>query len=386
MQVSLKQRVHDILEVGEESSVVARVVQGTLFLLILLNVTAVVLETVASIAADHGVFFLWFEIFSVAVFTVEYVMRLWACTSDRRAHYRHPVTGRLRYAGTPFALIDLMAILPFYLSVILPVDLRFMRAFRLLRVLKLTRYSTAVETLGAVVYNERRALAGTLLIMMVLLVIWSSLVYFAERKAQPEAFASIPHAMWWGLASLTTVGYGDMAPVTLFGRLLGGFTIILGVVMFALPAGILASGFAEELRRRNFVVTWNLVASVPLFSTLPAARIADIAALLQPRVASAGETIFRQGEPADDMYFIVTGEVDVDLAGHAVQLHEGEFFGELALLQKVDRRATVTARSQCQLLALEVDDFERLMASEPELKDAITRIAEERALPAKVEV
>ena len=364
----IRQRAYEILESTRERDRIARVAQVFLMALIFLNVAAVIIETVEAVAARHGVFFFWFEVLSVAAFTVEYVLRVWSCTEQSPDGFRHPVATRLRHMVRPLALVDLIAILPFYLAIIFPVDLRFMRAFRLLRVLKLTRYSPALDTLGKVLYNERRALTGVLLIMIVLLIIFSSFVYIAERDAQPEAFASIPHAMWWGLATLTTVGYGDVAPVTALGRLLGSVTIVLGVGMFALPAGILASGFAEEIKRRDFVVSWNLVAEVPLFARLLAARIAEIAALLRPRLAESGETIIRRGEPGEFMLFIVSGEVEVNLQPTPVRLSAGEFFGEIALIEKVERSADVVARTQAQLLVLDRAGFDHFLGSEPDVR------------------
>lgn len=217
--------------------------------LILLNVLAVVIESVEEIGARFAVFFSAFEGFSVAVFTIEYMVKLWACTADAR--YAHPLLGRVKYALTPMVIIDLFTFLPFYLW-FLPLDLRFLRAlrlFRLLRVLKLGRYSQAVALMGRVFRRKRADLSASALVLFVMLVIAASVMYYAENEAQPEAFSSIPAAMWWGVATFTTVGYGDVYPITPLGRVLGSFIAILGIGIFALPAGILASGFSEERER-----------------------------------------------------------------------------------------------------------------------------------------
>jgi voltage-gated potassium channel len=193
-----------------------------------------------------------FDVFSVFVFTVEYLLRLWTCTTDKK--FRGPVKGRFRFAVTPFALVDLMAILPFYAPMFLPLDLRFIRAlrlFRLLRILKMGRYSESLRTLGNVLKEEKEALLITVFAVLILLVVASSLMYFVENAAQPKAFSSIPAAMWWGVATLTTVGYGDMYPITPLGRFFGAIIAILGIGAIAIPAGILTTGFAKEIQKRH---------------------------------------------------------------------------------------------------------------------------------------
>ncbi|MBU4556466.1 MAG: ion transporter [Actinobacteria bacterium] len=218
----------------------------SLAVLIVLNVVAVVLESVDSIGVPLTAFFSAFEIFSVAVFTIEYVLKLWACTADTR--YAGPVFGRLKYALTPMVLIDLAAFAPFYMW-FLPLDLRFlrvMRLFRLLRVLKLGRYSKSLTLVVRVLKRKSSDLAVAVIVLLVMLVLASSAMFYVEHDAQPDAFSSIPAAMWWGVATFTTVGYGDIYPVTPLGKILGSFIAVLGIGIFALPAGILASGFSEE--------------------------------------------------------------------------------------------------------------------------------------------
>ena len=283
--MTLRARIYRIIECSDPDDWKGQWFDGFMIVLIITNVIAVILETVAEIAAAHAAFFYAFELFSVTVFSVEYGLRIWSVVENLDEEgFRHPVRGRIKYAMTPMALIDLMAIAPFFLAFILSVDLRFMRIFRLLRLLKLTRYSTAIHTLWAALMSQRRALAAALVIIVILLVFASSIIFLMEKEAQPEAFSSIPAAMWWGLATLTTVGYGDVTPVTAVGKVFGAFIMVLGVGMFALPAGILATGFSNEIRKREFVVTWNMVAQVPFFGTLDAMRISEIANLLEIRL------------------------------------------------------------------------------------------------------
>lgn len=240
--------------------------------------------------------------------------------------------GRLSYACGPFAIIDLMAILPFYLALILPgFDLRLLRALRLLRLFKLARYSPALASLWRVLVDERRALAAALIIVLFLLTDSATAIYHVERTLQPEAFGSIPAAMWWAVATLTTVGYGDVVPVTDLGRMIGGLVMVFGLAMFALPIAIIASGFSSEIHRHDFVVTWGMVARVPLFARLDALSVSRITNLLHSRVVTPGMEIVRRGEPAKAMYFIASGEVEVDLLQGSQRLRDGEFFGEMAL-------------------------------------------------------
>jgi len=245
-----KKRIFEILEIASVGDLPSKVFDIFIMVLILLNVVAVILETVETLSSQFGTFFSIFEIFSVAVFTIEYVLRLWTCTNDRR--FENPLVGRIRFALTPLILVDLMAILPFYLPMIFPFDLRFiriLRLFRFFRLLKMARYSESLKTLGNVMKAKKEELIITLFMVILLLVFASSLMYFFEHEAQPQGFSSIPAALWWGVATLTTVGYGDVYPITPIGKSLGAIIAILGIGMFALPAGILASGLSEAIHK-----------------------------------------------------------------------------------------------------------------------------------------
>ena len=236
----------------EVSNFSGRAFRGFIFTLIVLNVLAVVFETVESVRSGFSPFFRWFEVFSVAVFTAEYLLRLWACAEALR--FSRPLGGRVRFALTPMALVDLIAILPFYLPFLLALDLRFVRVlrlFRLFRVFKMGRYSESMRLLGRVLSAKKEELYVAIFCASILLVLASGMMYFLDREAQPKLFSSIPAAMWWGMATLTTVGYGDVYPVTGIGKILGGFISLLGIGMFALPAGILGSGFVEEMQKNR---------------------------------------------------------------------------------------------------------------------------------------
>lgn len=245
----LKKRLFEILDVASSEDRVSRMFDLALILLISLNVLAVVLETVDAVATRFSGLLNWFESVSVAIFTIEYILRIW--TSTEGTSCPQPITGRIKYALTPFALIDLIAILPFYLPFMFAFDLRFVRILRMLRffrLFKLARYSKAMRILGTSLKSKKEELVIVLSFVLILLVFASSLMYFIETQAQPEVFPNIISALWWGVATLTTVGYGDVYPVTALGKFLGSIIALLGIGIFALPAGILASGFSETLK------------------------------------------------------------------------------------------------------------------------------------------
>ncbi len=246
-----RRRAYEVLEVAREGDRLSRGFDLALAGLILLNVLAVVLETEPAVARRFGGVLQVFEIISVGIFTIEYLARLWSCTASAR--FAHPVTGRVRFAFQPLIIIDLLAILPAFLPMV-GVDGRFLRALRLLRVLrvmKLGRYSSAIQLMGRVFRAKAPDLAVVIFALSILLLIAASMMYFFEHEAQPEHFPSIPAALWWGVATLTTVGYGDVVPVTVMGRVFGGVMAVLGIGLFALPAGLLAGAFSEELARRD---------------------------------------------------------------------------------------------------------------------------------------
>ena len=248
----IKERLYKILEIAPVGDTVSKSFDIFIMTLIIFNVITVILATVERVDSQYQYYFRIFEIFSVTIFTIEYLLRLWTCTINK--NFRNSVTGRIKYTLTPFAIIDLLAILPFYLPMIIPLDLRFIRAvrlFRLFRLFKMGRYSKAIFILKKVLKEKKEELVLVIFVVFLLLIIFSSLMYFIEKEAQPEAFSSIPEAMWWGIITLTTVGYGDVYPITPLGKILGALIAFLGIGMFALPAGILGSGLVEVVREKE---------------------------------------------------------------------------------------------------------------------------------------
>lgn len=250
----IKKTIFHMLDADSDDRPLDRAFNLALNVVILANVAAVVLGTVQSIEDRYGEYLAEFEAVSLTVFTIEYLLRLWVCTLKPK--YAHPIFGRIRYALSPMALIDLGSFIGVYLPFHTP-DFRYMRIIRLvrvLRVLKLARYSRALQSFGRVMRQKKEELALITLFLLVLLVLASSSMYFIENDVQPGVFSSIPAAMWWGVCTLTTVGYGDIYPVTTVGKILGSAIALIGIGFFALPAGVLSAAFAEELARRRAAV------------------------------------------------------------------------------------------------------------------------------------
>jgi voltage-gated potassium channel len=225
-----------------------------LITLIVTNVVAVILQSDRDIEQNYHVLFRWFEWFSVAVFSVEYLARIWTAVEIEELKALGPIRARIRYALTPLALIDLLAVAPAYLGAFFSLDLRQLRVFRLLRLLKLGHHSPSVLLYGKVLREQTKTLLSALVVMFVLVVVSASLLFFAERGAQPDAFGSVAQSLWWAVVTLTTVGYGDVAPVTPLGKLLAGLVMLLGVATVAVPAGILAGKFSDELQAQRKAV------------------------------------------------------------------------------------------------------------------------------------
>jgi voltage-gated potassium channel len=243
--------------------------------------------------------------------------------------------------------------------------------FASLWVLKLAQNSPGFAQLGRVFLLEAKPLASVLALFLIVLFLSSAAMFVVERRVQPGAFNSMPEALWWAVVTLTTTGYGDKVPITQAGHLLGGVVMTFGIVSFGLSTGILATGFAAETRRRNFIDTWNLVGKVPFFQSLEPSSITEITHMLRRLEVPERVAIIRRGKVGDCMYFIAAGEVQVDVKPAPVRLGEGTFFGELALLGDSVRSANVTTTMPSTLLMLDLADFHTLTAHHPELKRAI---------------
>jgi len=374
----LRHRLYEILHHGTIGDRTSRMVGQFIVLLIIVNLVAITLESMPELATRYGPLFTAIEMLSLTVFTIEYGLRVWVAVDHPTYHHMGPHRARLKFIFSPLGIVDLLAVLPFWFAWVLPADLRVVQVFRVVRLLKLTRYSAGVSSLLDVIYTERRALFGCFIILMGATLIAASFMHLIERDVQPAKFGTIPDAMWWAIVTLGTLGYGDVVPVTALGRVVAGLTIFFGLIMIALPVGIVATAFAEQIHRRDFVVTLGMVARVPLFAGLNAGDIADIMRLLRAQQIEAGAVIARRGEPAHSMYFIAAGEVEIELKSKRVRLGTGQFFGEIAALRRARRSATATAITHTSLLALDAHDLHALMDREPRVAERIREVVRDR--------
>lgn len=353
-------------------TVPARLFRAVHHVLLVAGVGAMVLATHVQTEAAHAI--LLALVFDVALgfFAVEYVVRLYAAAASPSAEPTHPWIARWEWAISLNGLIDLAAVLPFVLAGLLAWNPATTNLFAIVWVLKLFRYSPGSGMLRRVLRDAGESLVSVLVAFVVVLLVAATLMHVFEGPGQPKLYGSIPDALWWGIVTLTTTGYGDVVPVTPLGRLLAGAVMICGIAVFALWAGILANAFANEVRRREFLRNWDLITKVPFFRDLGAATIADIAQILKPQAVEKGRTIIRRGDPGDCMFFIVSGEVEVRLAPEPRRLGPGGFFGEIALITGEPRSATAVAAKETQLLALDIADFRQLTARRPELANVVT--------------
>ncbi len=356
----------------------ARLARFGNILFIAMGLLGVILETDASINSDQILLIL----VPLAAFNFEFAVRLWVapdllpCEGDTEAHVRR------RWVLSPRGIVDLAGAILIPLAWMLGVKGGEAELFGVLWVFKLARYSQGLAVLVRVIRLEAEPLIGVLFAFLVVLLCAAVVAHLLEGKGQPETFGSVAKSLWWTIVTLTTTGYGDVTPLTVAGRILGGMVMMCGIIVFALWAGILATGFSQEMRRRAFLKTWDLVARVPLFQHVGAAVIAEVAQRLRPVAVDPGAVVVRRGDFGDCMYFIVNGDIEVLMTpGNSLHLRDGDFFGELALITGARRSATAVAVKPTQLLALDIADFRDLAARYPGLTDAIHEEARRRLHP-----
>ena len=365
--LSLRRRVFDVVEDVGGKALLPRLFATALIALILTNVIVAILETVPSLSAEHGRLFELVEHASLIVFTVEYLVRLWVCVEQPRYRGRPAWRARLAYVVTPAAIIDLIAVLPFFLGLVFDLNLRTVVLLRLLRLFKLGRYSTGFQSLIEAVRREQEALLAAFLVLLSVVLVAATLIYIAERDTQPDAFASIPAAVWWALETVTTVGYGDVTPRTLPGRIIGGLTMITGILMIALPVAIIGSSFAEVVRQRSFVVTFGLVARMPVFAGLPADALTELLGVLRATTVESGTSIIAYGGEDDALYVVAAGLVEVDDGSGPRRLGMGGVFGTGLSYDAPEARQPVLALPRAKLLVISRTDLIELVARDPEI-------------------
>jgi len=314
---------------------------------------------------------------------------LWAClvyfVFEWVVRLRHAILSQRgrAYALSLRGLVDAAAGLAVPIALISGVEPKTAWLLGVLWVLKVVPGIPGLRQLRRVLVVESGSLLSVLVIFLMVVFLASVAEYFLEHDVQPATFGSVPAALWWAVVTLTTTGYGDAVPITPLGRIVAAMVMICGLGVFGLWTGILATGFAAETRRDNFLKTWESVSKVPFFANLGPAAIADVTHMLRTMDLPARTMIIRKGQQGDCMYFIANGEVEVDLPGKKVALREGAFFGEMALLGNNMRGANVTTTKVSRLLVLDLVDFRLLMARHPELGETIDAEARRRALENK---
>ena len=375
---ALRRKTYTALSGGEAH-------RGTLWLALLITFSVIftaaitVLQSVPSLRPAIAASALVVLPLCGTVFIVEFFLRIWAAEDSDRFSRTFPIFGkRGAYLLSFHGVIDLLACVPVVdLLAGIPAT-GWISVFGVISLFKLARYVKGLELVGAVIRNERQTLMASVLTLGLLLVVLSTCLFLIEHEAQPERFKSIPHTMWWGIVTLTTVGYGDMVPVTQLGRVLGGMTMLIGIGMLAVPTGIIANGFASERERRELLETWKIVSRLPLFRGLDASWIAEISALLRTMVIPAHVIVITKGEFSTSLFFIVDGEVEVDLRPAPRRMKGGEFFGEAGLLHNKPRSATVTTVKPTRFLVLGLAQYQNLMSRAPELRKKLEEVASQR--------
>jgi voltage-gated potassium channel len=375
---TVRQQVHVALA-GGDGQPRSRWLSGLIAVCVVLATGVTVLHSVPDLR----------PIFSVAesiiiplcgiIFLAEFLLRVWVATESEQFGQTFPLFGkRGAYVVSFYGIIDFLAFLPLLYGLAGTPETRLLSVFGVISLFKLSRYVKALELVGAVIHNERQALMASVLTLGLLLIVLSTCLFLVENNAQPDLFKSIPHTMWWGIVTLTTVGYGDMAPITLAGRIMGGMTMLIGIGMLAVPTGIITSGFASERQRRELLETWKTVSRLPLFHGLDASRIADISGLLRTQIIPAHVIVITKGEFSSSLFFIADGEVEVDVAPVPVRLNSGDFFGEAGLMQNKPRSATVTTVRTTRFLVLGLAEFRSLLALAPDLREKLEGVASQR--------
>ena len=314
------------------------------------------------------------------VFLIEYALRLWSAPESPRYGGLSERRARLAWGLSATGLIGLLAVVPAF-----AITLRAIRAdsdiaaiFCILWILKLSVHAPAMTTLARVISNERATLASVLIIFVIVLVTAATATHFFERNEQPELFGNLPSSLWWAVVTLTTTGYGDIVPHTVGGRMVGSVVMVSGILVLALMTGILATGFAEEVRRREYLRVWDQVVKVPMFTELGTVTLSEIVGKLRVRYYPPRFVVVRRDEPGDSMFFISEGEVEVRLPRQPVRLGQGGFFGEMALLDRLPRSATIVTTQPTTLLVLYASDFYEIAAHIPSLVAAVEKEAHRR--------
>jgi voltage-gated potassium channel len=370
---TLRQLAYVVLEEGQTEGGPARIVEYLLIALIVSNTIAVILETVPELYNAYHGFFAAFEQITVYIFGIEYFVRLWSSVEDPRIGTEHPVRGRFRFAMRPMMVVDFLSFAPYFVALAFggAVDLRALRVLRLLRLLKIARYSQAMPALLGVLYAERRALFGAFILLIFTVCVTGEVMHLIEGSVQPKLFGTLPGAMYWAITTLTTVGYGDETPITWAGKLWAGITMVTGLVLFALPVGIIATGFVNGLHKREFSITWSMVKRQPLFDGFEVDAIRHILDTMGASVVQDHTRIAVAGQGANMFYLVISGRAHAEDENGEWEIEAGDIIGEECLSDHASYTRTVWARTEMRMMNLPGEDLRRLARKYPVLGQRI---------------
>lgn len=372
---TMRRHFYEILEGDDRHDAIGLIVHYLLITLICVSVLFSIIVTIPEVHDEWG---FWFEISSVFIFSVfltEYILRLWVSVEDPRRKAMGPVAARLSYARSFEGVIDLIAILPFIFVHLFHLDLRVFALLRLLRFLKLLRYSTGIAALAEAIVAERQTLLACLVVLMSVVTVSATVMYQLEGPVQPQAFGSIPLAMWWAMETVTTVGYGDIIPASPVGRIIGGITMIMGLIVLALPIAIVATSFSEVIRRRGFVVNWATLTRIPLFDGLSADVLAEILSIARAETYDAGNHVLRIGDNARSLYVIAVGDVEAMVGDETQRLSDGDAFGGPLRYGGAETDAVIRALTRTRIIVLPEKDLHSLLGRRPVFAARLKRLA-----------
>lgn len=376
---SARRRAYEILENDDQRDWRTRAVHWTIVVLVIGTVAAAVLGTIPAVHDRVHHVFKIFDYISFGVFLTEYLARVWSAPEDPRRSKLTPTRARLRYIFSATGIVDMLAIGPLIIAHIFSVDIQVITLLRLVRFLKLLRYSTGIISLADALWTERHTLIACLVVLAAAVVFSSTAMYELEAAAQPEKFGSIPAAMWWSIATLTTVGYGDSVPVTPGGRIVASVTMVTGLIILALPIAVVSNAFGEIIRRRGFVVNWGTLSRLPLFSGLDAGVMGEALQVLAARSYDPGNTLFRPGDPLNELHIIASGDVSVEGPDGRATLSDGDLFGGPAQYGGPRSACLMRALSRTRVLVFSESDLQALLVHRPTFAARLHMLATRQA-------